>query len=40
VVEWNQTERAYPKNQNLAQLFEAQVERSPDAIAVSFGATE
>lgn len=37
LVEWNRTERDYPRNANLAQLFEAQVQRSPDAIALICG---
>ena len=36
VVEWNRTEAPYPKDQCLHQLFEEQVERAPDAIAVVF----
>ena len=37
LVEWNQTRREYPYNHCIHQLFEAQVEQSPDAIAVQFG---
>jgi amino acid adenylation domain-containing protein len=33
---WNQTERDYPEDQFVCQLFEAQVERTPDHIAASF----
>ncbi|GAB1543624.1 non-ribosomal peptide synthetase [Scytonema sp. NUACC21] len=36
LVEWNQTHRDYPQNQVLHQLFESQVERTPDAVAVVF----
>jgi amino acid adenylation domain-containing protein len=36
LVEWNNTQIDYPKNQCIHQLFEAQVERTPDAIAVVF----
>jgi amino acid adenylation domain-containing protein len=36
LVEWNDTERDYPRNKCIHQLFEAQVERSPDAEAVVF----
>ena len=35
--EWNATERAFPDTLCLHQLFERQVERTPDAIAVAFG---
>ncbi|WP_373536478.1 amino acid adenylation domain-containing protein [Microcoleus sp.] len=34
--QWNQTEANYPHNKCVHQLFEAQVERSPDAIAAIF----
>src|SRR5207247_3114154 len=34
LVEWNATQVAYPQEQCLHQLFEAQVERSPEAVAV------
>ncbi|MEP0870626.1 amino acid adenylation domain-containing protein [Trichocoleus desertorum AS-A10] len=36
LLDWNQTNTAYPKSQCIHQLFEAQVEKSPDAIAVQF----
>ena len=36
VVEWNATEAAYPKERCIHQLFEAQVERAPEAVAVVF----
>ncbi|WP_298917464.1 non-ribosomal peptide synthetase [uncultured Nostoc sp.] len=36
LVEWNQTQAEYPQNQCIHQLFEAQVEKTPDAIAVVF----
>ncbi len=35
--EWNQTQRDYPHDRSIYQLFEAQVARSPNAIAVQFG---
>jgi amino acid adenylation domain-containing protein len=36
LVEWNRTERGYPRNQCVHQLFEEQVQRTPDAVAVVF----
>ena len=36
LVDWNQTETPYPQEACLHELFEAQVERTPEAIAVSF----
>jgi amino acid adenylation domain-containing protein len=36
LVEWNDTQADYPKDQCIHQLFEAQVERTPDAVAVVF----
>ncbi|WP_256871845.1 non-ribosomal peptide synthetase [Nostoc sp. TCL26-01] len=36
LVEWNQTQVDYPQNTCIHQLFEQQVERTPDAIAVVF----
>ncbi|MBD2039313.1 amino acid adenylation domain-containing protein [Microcoleus sp. FACHB-672] len=37
LVEWNNTAAEYPKDACIHQLFEAQVERTPDAVAVIFG---
>ena len=37
LVEWNATERAYPRETSLAELVEAQVERTPDAVAIVCG---
>ena len=37
LVEWNNTQTEYPQNKCLHELFEAQVEKTPDAIAVVFG---
>ena len=34
VVEWNQTSRDYPRDKCIHHLFEEQVARTPDAIAV------
>jgi amino acid adenylation domain-containing protein len=36
LVEWNNTQRDYPKDKCIHQLFEEQVEKTPDAIAVLF----
>ncbi|WP_437482985.1 amino acid adenylation domain-containing protein [Sorangium sp. So ce1014] len=36
VTEWNATERAYPDGRRVHELFEAQAERAPDAVAVIF----
>ena len=36
LVEWNDTNRDYPKNTCIHQLFGEQVEKSPDAVAVVF----
>jgi amino acid adenylation domain-containing protein/FkbH-like protein len=37
VVEWNETSTPYPREQCIHELFEAQAERTPDAVAVVFG---
>ncbi|MEA5552827.1 amino acid adenylation domain-containing protein [Anabaena cylindrica UHCC 0172] len=36
LVEWNQTQTDYPQNKCIHQLFQEQVERTPDAVAVAF----
>ena len=36
LASWNATERTYDLNQTLIQLFERQVERSPDAVALVY----
>ncbi|EAZ91850.1 non-ribosomal peptide synthetase, partial [Crocosphaera chwakensis] len=36
LVEWNETEAEYPKDKCIHQLFEEQVKRTPDAIAVVY----
>lgn len=34
IVDWNQTDTDYPKHLTLPRLFEAQVQRTPDAVAM------
>ncbi|CAG0937720.1 enterobactin synthetase component F [Thermoflexales bacterium] len=34
LVDWNATQRAYPHDRSLAELFEEQVARTPEAVAV------
>src|SRR5713226_1515130 len=36
LVEWNNTKRDYPKDECIHELFEEQVERTPDAVALVF----
>ena len=36
LVEWNDTKREYPHDQCIHELFEEQVQRTPDAVAVVF----
>ena len=36
LVQWNQTAAAYPKDRCLHELFEAQVERTPDRVGLRF----
>jgi amino acid adenylation domain-containing protein len=36
LVDWNATQTHFPRHQSLAQLFEAQVEKTPDAPALRF----
>lgn len=35
--DWNRTQREYPQSECFPQLFETQVERTPDAVALSMG---
>jgi amino acid adenylation domain-containing protein len=37
LVEWNDTAAEYPTDKCIHQLFESQVEKTPDAVAVVFG---
>ncbi|TAF06834.1 MAG: non-ribosomal peptide synthetase, partial [Nostocales cyanobacterium] len=37
LIQWNKTETDYPADQCIHQLFEQQVEKTPDAIAVVYG---
>src|SRR5437588_12807503 len=36
LAEWNATQTAYPKDVCIHELFEAQVERTPEALAVVY----
>ncbi len=36
LIEWNDTETDYPRGKTIHQLFEEQVERTPDAVAVMY----
>ena len=36
LVEWNRTDTDYPRDRSVHQLFETQVERTPEAVAVVF----
>jgi amino acid adenylation domain-containing protein len=40
LIEWNRTELEYPREASVHELFEAQVERTPDAVAAIFGGEE
>jgi amino acid adenylation domain-containing protein len=40
LVEWNDTKTDYPRDSSIHQLFEAQVQRTPDAVAVVFEQEE
>jgi aspartate racemase len=40
LVEWNHTQTEYPQDQCIHQLFEAQVEKTPDAVALVFEAQQ
>ncbi|HLL48505.1 MAG TPA: amino acid adenylation domain-containing protein, partial [Longimicrobiaceae bacterium] len=40
VVEWNRTERPFPREACIHQLFQAQARRTPDAVALVWGAEE
>ena len=37
LVEWNDTQSDYPRDKSIHELFETQVERTPEAVAVMFG---
>lgn len=37
LIEFNQTEAPYPQHKSFAQLFEEQVEKTPDSVALVFG---
>ncbi len=40
VEKWNQTEKSYPNNKTISQLFEEQVKRTPNNIALAFQGYE
>ncbi|HST57598.1 MAG TPA: amino acid adenylation domain-containing protein, partial [Longimicrobium sp.] len=40
VVEWNRTERPFPREASIHQLFQAQAGRTPNAVALVWGAEE
>jgi amino acid adenylation domain-containing protein len=40
LVEWNDTQKDYPTDRCVHELFQAQVERSPDSIAIACGNRE
>ncbi|HEY7220935.1 MAG TPA: amino acid adenylation domain-containing protein, partial [Candidatus Binatia bacterium] len=40
LVEWNETKTDYPADKCIHEVFESQVERSPDAIAVAYGGKQ
>jgi amino acid adenylation domain-containing protein/thioester reductase-like protein len=40
IAKWNNTAKSYPLEQTLPQLFEAQVVKSPNAIAIAFEGNE
>ncbi|MBI0421292.1 amino acid adenylation domain-containing protein [Acinetobacter sp. ACIN00229] len=37
LIDWNNTEVKYPRDKNICELFEEQVQKTPDDIAVVFG---
>src|SRR5262249_45357774 len=39
LVEWNQTERPYPSERSIAELFEEQAARHPEKIALVHGSS-
>src|SRR5215470_11203764 len=40
LMEWNDTATAYPHRSGINELFEAQVQRTPDSIALVFGGEQ
>jgi amino acid adenylation domain-containing protein len=40
LVDWNQTQAEYPRELCLHQLFERQVEKTPEAVALEFGSQQ
>lgn len=37
--QWNRTDRWYPRDSTIHAVFEAQVDRAPDAVAILYGST-
>ncbi len=40
IYEWNETDREYPRDKTIQRLFEEQVERTPDNVAVVYEETK
>src|SRR5262249_59680994 len=40
LVEWNQTQQPYPSERSIAELFEEQVARDPEKMAIVDGSSE
>ena len=40
LIEWNDTRTEYPRERCIQELFEAQVEDTPESVAVTFGAEQ
>ncbi|MCP4654591.1 MAG: AMP-binding protein, partial [bacterium] len=40
LLAWNDTRSSYPRERSISELFELQAQRTPEAVAVVFGAAE